>query len=89
VATATGAKVLDLSTEDVLVTDVARWLADFAPQVSHQTYRQYRASVHQELRDLWDAGAISLTEVEPLASVMLVTRGQGEPSPYASRRPST
>jgi hypothetical protein len=73
--------------EEVSVADVSRWLASFVARISHATYRQYRAAIHQELRDLCDARAISRAEVEMLASEMLVVRGEDGASPYAPLRP--
>ena len=75
------------SPEDTHVAEVALWLVQVVSSLSHSAYRQYRAAIHQEMRDLWDATAISLNEVELIAASMLLTRGQGEPSPYAPRRP--
>lgn len=75
------------SPADTHVAEVARWLVQEVSSLSHSSYRQYRAAIHQEMRDLWDANAISLCEVELIAASMLLTRGQGEPSPYAPRRP--
>ena len=75
------------SPEDTHVAEVAGWLVQVVSSLSHSAYRQYRAAIHQELRDLWDAGEISEVEVELVAASMLLTRGAGEASPYAPRRP--
>jgi integrase len=50
------------------------------------SYRQYRAAIQQELRDLWDANKISLDDVERIAESMILTRDAGAPSPYAPKR---
>ena len=77
----------DGSPEEIHVAAVALWLVQVVSSLSHSAYRQYRAAIHQEMRDLWDATAIALDEVELIAASMLLTRGKGEPSPYAPRRP--
>ena len=75
------------SPEHTHVAEVALWLVQAVSTLGHSTYRQYRAAIHQEMRDLWDAGAISEAEVEFIAASMLLSRAKGEPSPYAPRRP--
>lgn len=67
------------------VARVARWLVSIASTLRPSAYRQYRASVNQHLRDLWDMRSITLTQVESIAASMLLTREAGEPSPYAPK----
>jgi hypothetical protein len=72
--------------EDTTVTDVAGWLVKIASTLRPSSYRQYRAFIQQELRDLWDAKNISLDRVERIAAAMILTRNPGAPSPYAPMR---
>jgi integrase len=73
--------------QDTHVAVVAHWLANAASNLSHSAYRQYRAAIHQEMRDLWDATAIPLAEVELIAASMLLSADKDGRSPYAPRRP--
>jgi hypothetical protein len=68
------------------VADVAERLFKTASTLRPSSYRQYRAAIQQELRDLWDAKKISLDEVERIAESMILTRDSDAPSPYASKR---
>ena len=72
--------------EATTVADVAERLFKTASTLRPSSYRQYRAAIHQELRDLWDANRISLDEVEQIAASMILKRGPGAPSPYAPMR---
>jgi|SRR5664280_80357 hypothetical protein len=72
--------------EDATVADVAEWLVSIASTLRPSSYRQYRAFILHELRDLWDANKISLDEVEQIAASMILKRGPGAPSPYAPMR---
>jgi hypothetical protein len=74
------------SAEPTTVDDVARWLVKTASTLRPSSYRQYRAAILQELRDLWDAKEISLDEVELISAFMMLARDAGEPSPYAPKR---
>jgi len=74
------------SVEATTVADVADWLVKTASTLRPSSYRQYRAAIQQELRNLWDAKKISLDEVEQIAASMILSRGPGAPSPYAPMR---
>ncbi len=74
------------SVEATTVADVARWLVKTASTLRASSYRQYRAAIQQELRDLWDANKISLDGVERIAASMILSRGPGASSPYAPMR---
>jgi len=75
-----------INIEDATVADVAVWLVSIASTLRPSSYRQYRAFMLQELRDLWDANRISLDEVEQIAASMILKRGPVAPSPYAPMR---
>jgi hypothetical protein len=75
-----------INIEDAAVADVAVWLVSIASTLRPSSYRQYRAAVQMELRDLWDAKKISLDRVERIAASMILKRGPGAPSPYAPMR---
>ncbi len=72
--------------EATTVADVAERLFKTASTLRPSSYRQYRAAIHQELRDLWDANRISLDEVEQIAASMILSRDPDAPSPYAPMR---
>lgn len=68
------------------IAQVARRLVQAAPTLRPTSYRQYRAAIHQELRDLFDLEEISLDQIERVAESMLLRRADGQPSPFALKR---
>ena len=72
--------------EDTGVAAVAEWLVENASNLRPSSYRQYRAAIQQELRDLWDTKKISLDEIEHISGSMILSRDPGAPSPYAPTR---
>ena len=80
------ARFRHINVEETTVADVAEWLVVTASTLRPSSYRQYRAAIQQELRDLWDTKKISLDEVEHIAASMILSRNPGAPSPYAPMR---
>ena len=80
------ARIQYKNVEETGVVDVAERLAETASTLRPSSYRQYRAAIQQELRDLWDTNKISIDEVEHISGSMILSRDPGAPSPYAPMR---